>query len=80
MKILPIINICYEYILYFNNENKSEDINNFIINDNQIFSGIILSGINTSQVDNNNMTNFPISKFWTDYQLFRTIMNVLKQN
>ena len=78
-QLLPIINICYEYILYFNNENKSEDINNFIINDNQIFSGIILSGINTSQVDNNNMTNFPISKFWTDYQLFRTIMNVLKQ-
>ena len=75
-QLIIIINICYEYMLFFNNENKSEDINNFIINDNQIFNGIILSGINTN---NSNVNNTNIAKFWSDYSLFETIMNVLRQ-
>ena len=78
-QLLPIINICYEYMLFFNNENKSEEINNFMANDNQIFNGIMLSGINTNKVENSDMSILQISKFWTDYQLFKTIMNVLKQ-
>ena len=79
-QLLPIINICYEYMLFFNNENKSEDINNFISNDNQIFNGIMLSGINTNDdIDNKNISNLSISKFWIDYQLFNSIMKVLKQ-
>ena len=77
--LLPIINICYEYMLFFNNENKSEEINNFMANDNQIFNGIILSGINTNKIDNKNISNLQISKFWTDYELFKNIMKVLKQ-
>ena len=77
-QLMPIINICYEYILFFNNENKSEEINNFMINDNQIFSGIILSGINTNNIVGE-ISNIKISKFWTDYQLFIAIMKVLKQ-
>ena len=71
-QLIIIINICYEYMLFFNNENKTEDINNFIINDSQIFNGIILSGINT------NNSNAP--HFWSDYSLFEAIMNVLKQS
>ena len=71
-----IINACYEYMLYFNNENKIEDIKNFIINDNQIFNGILLSGINTN---NSETPNLPISKFWSDYYLFENILNILKQ-
>ena len=78
-QLLPVINICYEYMLFFNNENKSEEIKNFMINDNQIFNGIMLSGINTNNTDNKDMTNLPISQFWTDYQLFKSIMKVLKQ-
>ena len=75
-QLIIIINICYEYMLFFNNENKSEDINNFIINDTQIFNGIILSGINTN---NSNSNNTNISLFWSDYSLFETIMNILRQ-
>ena len=75
-EIVPMINICYEYMIFFNNENKSEEINNFLINDNQIFNGIILSGINTNNI---NSSNNEISKFWTDYGLFENIMNILKQ-
>ena len=78
-QLLPVINICYEYMLFFNNENKSEEIKNFMSNDNQIFNGIMLSGINTNNTDNKDMTNLPISQFWTDYQLFKSIMKVLKQ-
>ena len=78
-QLLPIINICYEYMLFFNNENKSEEINNFMANDNQFFNGIILSGINTNKIENKNITNLQLSKFWTDYELFKTIMKVLKQ-
>ena len=75
-QLIIIINICYEYMLYFNNENKSEDIKNFIINDNQIFNGILLSGINTHHTDT---PNLPISKFWSDYYLFENIINAIKQ-
>ena len=75
-QLIVLINICYEYMIFFNNENKSEDINNFIINDNQIFNGIILSGINTT---NSNTPNISISKFWTDHSLFETLISVLKQ-
>ena len=78
-QLLPVINICYEYMLFFNNENKSEEIKNFMANDNQIFNGIMLSGINTNNTDNKNMINSSISQFWTDYQLFKSIMKVLKQ-
>jgi hypothetical protein len=66
-------------MLFFNNENKSEEINNFMANDNQFFNGIILSGINTNKIENKNITNLQLSKFWTDYELFKTIMKVLKQ-
>ena len=75
-QIIVLINICYEYMIFFNNENKFEEINNFINNDNKIFSGIILSGINTCNSDKSNLN---ISKFWTDYLLFETIISVLKQ-
>ena len=78
-QLLPVINICYEYMLFFNNENKSEEIKNFMNNDNQIFNGIILSGINTNNTDNKDMNNLSISQFWTDYQLFKSIMKILKQ-
>ena len=78
-QLLPIINICYEYMLFFNNENKSEEINNFMANDNQIFNGIMLSGINTNKIDNKENAYLSISKFWTDYDLFKSIMKVLKQ-
>ena len=74
-QLIIIINICYEYMLFFNNENKSEEINNFLINDNQIFNGIFLSGINTH---NNDTTNIRIAKFWSDYELFQTIISVVK--
>lgn len=75
-ELVPMINICYEYMIFFNNENKSEEINNFLINDNQIFNGVILSGVNTNNI---NSSNNEISKFWTDYNLFENIMNILKQ-
>ena len=75
-QLIIIINTCYEYMLFFNNENKSEEINNFIINDNQMFNGILLSGIITN---NSNIPNSPISKFWSDYNLFETILTNLKQ-
>ena len=63
-------------MIFFNNENKSEEINNFLINDNQIFNGIILSGVNTNNI---NSSNNEISKFWTDYTLFENIISILKQ-
>ena len=75
-QLIIIINICYEYMLFFNNENKSEEINNFIINDNQMFNGILLSGIITNNLDSHNSS---ISVFWNDYSLFETILNSLKQ-
>ena len=78
-QLLPIINICYEYMLFFNNENKSEEINNFMVNDNQIFNGIMLSGINTNKIENKENTYLSIAQFWTDYDLFKLIMKVLKQ-
>ena len=48
-------------------------------NDNQIFNGIMLSGINTNKIDNKENAYLSISKFWTDYDLFKSIMKVLKQ-
>ena len=66
-------------MLFFNNKNKSEEINNFMDNDNQFFNGIILSGINTNKIENKNITNLQLAKFWTDYELYKRIMKVLKQ-
>ena len=74
-QLIIIINICYEYMLFFNYENKTEEINNFIINDNRLFNGILLSGINHS-IDTPNLS---ISEFWSDYFLFKTIMDALNQ-
>ena len=74
-QLIIIINICYEYMLFFNYENKTEEINNFIINDNRLFNGILLSGIN-HRIDTPNIS---ISEFWSDFYLFKTIMDALNQ-
>ena len=76
-EIISIINFCYEYMIFFNIENKSDEINNFLINDDQIFNGVILSGINTTNSNINNSTK-TISNFWSDYILFENILLIFK--